>query len=35
VVEVVEAVDGPLLAETPKISAESAALDRRLQAVCE
>jgi DNA-binding IscR family transcriptional regulator len=35
VVEVVEAVDGPLPAETPQISAERVALDRRLQDVCE
>jgi hypothetical protein len=34
-VEVVEAVDGPLPAETPKISAEGAALDWRRQDVCE
>jgi hypothetical protein len=34
-VEVVAAVDGPLPAETPKISAEGAALDWRRQDVCE
>src|SRR5205823_5393324 len=35
VLEVGEVVDGPMAAVAPKISAADAALDRRLQAVCQ
>ena len=33
--EVIEAVDGPLRAEAPPVSKDGAALDRRLQAACD
>jgi Rrf2 family protein len=33
--EVIEAVDGPLRGEAPPVSKAGAALDRRLQAVCD
>jgi Rrf2 family protein len=33
--QIVEAVDGPLRAEAPQASEHGAALDKRLQAVCE
>jgi Rrf2 family protein len=33
--EIVEAVDGPIRAEAPQLQSSGKALDRRLQAVCE